>query len=58
MEENEVQHTMLNYEHGVKSKVGMACERKELKASIPVLLARIGNYFKSAVPFTHPNVNQ
>lgn len=51
MDEPELQQTMNNYEQGVKSKSEMACERKELKASVPVLHARIDNYFKVAAPF-------
>jgi len=55
MEQKEVQHAMLNYERGAKSKLGAVCERKELKAFIPVLHTRIDRYFKLAAPFTRSN---
>jgi len=51
MDELEVQQTMNNYEQGVKSKITMNCEKKELKASIPALHSQIDNYFKVAAPF-------
>lgn len=55
MEQKEVQHAMLNYERGTKSKLGVVCERKELKAFMPVLHTRIDHYFKLAAPFTRSN---
>jgi hypothetical protein len=58
MDEHEVQHTMLNYERGVKSKIGIPCERKELKVFVPVLQTRIANYFKIAVPFTRSHADR
>lgn len=58
MTESEVHHTMLNYERGVKSKAGIACDRKEFKASIPAINTRIDSYFKIAAPFTHPHTHK
>lgn len=51
MKEHEVQQTMDNYEQGIKSKRGMPCEGKELKAYVPVLQTKITDYFKTAAPF-------
>lgn len=54
MKEHEVQKTMNNYENGLKSKKGTACEKEELQAYLPVLQTRLANYIKVATPFMRP----
>lgn len=52
--EQEVQRIMNNYERGMKSQKGRACQTNELQAVMNVLKEKMSNYIKLATPHTRP----
>ena len=53
--EKDVQAIMNNYESGMNSQKNKACDSKELKAFMPVMMEKLSNYIKLATPYTRPH---